>query len=276
MAPLERWNQLTNFVTVVLWSGQVANGRPQSTVLVSGPGEGKTELLERFDENAVATFWTDLTSRTILGFILPEIREGSTHIVCTELQKLMNRKKETAYAALTLLLQGMEEGIKRIGQGPYMKQFAGLRFGLIAATTQSSLLDHPFIIRGIEMDSRAFFIDATGTDAELAEIMKRVNRGDYRALTKVKIKAPQKKVDVTWPANLADIVQHDWLTEMRKQDVPVYGLRTHMRFLRLLQGVAAMNGRKTVNRSDLDYLYSFRNLWLKLPRMIRERSSDYA
>lgn len=274
MATLERWNQLTNFLTIVFWTGQVANGRPQSCVFVSEPGHGKTELLERFNENAQLTYWSDLTQRTILTSIMPEIANGATHIVCTEFQKLLNRKKETAHGALTLLLQGMEEGLKRVGFGPYQQDFNGLRFGLVAATTQSSLLDNPFMIRGIEMDSRAFFIDAGGTDAELAEIMRRIARGDMSALRKVKLKFPAKKPDVDVPEMLAEIVRAEWLVEMKKRGAPVYGVRTFMRFLHMLRAVAAMNGRRRVTRDDLDYLYSFRPLWLRLPQMIRTRGQE--
>lgn len=265
MSALTRWNQLTAFIEILSWTGYAKNGRPQSIVMLSDPGEGKTELLERFRPNPHLAFYSDATYRTVLTVLKDAMHHKRTHLVVTELQKLIARRKDVSASALTIILQAMEEGVYRVGFGPYEEDFQGARMGLLGATTLYSLHKNPFMVADLAMDSRAYFVDARGTKEEQHEIEKRIANGDRRALKPVILRdVPAKPIDVRIPPAMAHAVR-PWLREMEAAKVRTYGLRTYGRFLHTLRGVALKNGRDVVKRSDVEELYQFRALWLKAP-----------
>lgn len=264
MATLERWNQLTDFITVLLWTGQVANGRPQSCFLISEPGHGKTEMLERFKPNPQAWFWSDLTYRTVIHILRNKMRQNATHIVCTEFQKVINRKDQTAQNTLAILLQMIEEGVYVVGYGPRVIDLGGARMGILAATTLGSIVSKPRMIRELEINSRAFFIDARGTQEELEEIERRILRGDVRSLKPLQLAFPEQPVKVSVPPRVAAPLSK-WRIEMQRKGLPVYGNRTVARFLRTLMGVTLLNGRDIARSSDVEYLYTFKKLWMCPP-----------
>lgn len=261
MSVLKRWNQLSRFLEIICYTGYVENGRPQSVILVAEPGEAKTELLNRFDTNPQLAFYSDFTYRTVLEELKKAKHGKRTHIVATELQKVIARKKAVSDSALTLMLQAMEEGVHRVGFGPQMMDLGGARLGGLFATTMTSITRNPFIIEDLAMDSRCFMIDATGSRAELLEIENRIANGDMSALKKIVIAVPEKAVHVALPVKLAQEIR-GWVREMERRQIPTYGIRTYTKFLHTAKGVALKNGRKQVQPADVAELYGFKNLWL--------------
>ncbi len=264
---LRRWNQLTDFMRIICYTGFVANGRPQSVFLCSEPGEGKTELLDRFRVNPFLAYYSDATYRTVLTVLGDAMQRKRTHMVLTEFQKIIARKKQVADNTLSIILQAMEEGIWKIGYGPTERDFRGTRVGVLAATTVTSLIKNPYMVKELAIHSRAYFVDARGTVAELREIERRIVAGDTSALKPVVIrKLPAKPVTIEVPERIGSICR-SWVREMEDAHVPVFGLRTLSRFLHTLRGVALMNGHDVATRSDADELYTFKNLWLQPPPM---------
>lgn len=264
---LRRWNQLTDFIEIICWTAHVKDGRPQSIVLVSDPGEGKTQLLERFRPNTQLAFYSDATYQTVLT-VLKECKRGvRSHLVLTELQKITARKKDVAMGTLSVIMQAMEEGVNKVAFGPYEEDFHGVRMGLIAATTLSGLHRNPAIVTELQMDSRSYFIDARGSRDELMEIERRIAVGDMRALKPIVLKdIPVKPIDVFIPEAQATVVR-GWMREMEAAKVPTYKLRTYWRALYTLKGVVLKNQRQRATRADVEELYAFKRLWLNLPPM---------
>lgn len=272
---LRRWAQLSEFIEILCWTGHAKNGRPQSIVMVSDPGEGKTELLERFRPNSHLAFYSDATYRTVLTVLKESVRHERTHLVITELQKLIARRKEVSASALAIILQAMEEGVHKVGFGPFEADFQGARMGMLAATTLASLHKNPFMVTDLAMDSRAYFVDARGTRDELLEIERRIAAGDVRALKPIVLKGvPAKPIDVHIPEVHATAVR-SWIREMEAMKVRTYGLRTFGRFLHTLRGVALRNGRDKVNRYDVEELYQFKRLWLNAPPLPAEQGPSF-
>lgn len=263
---LARWEQLSEFITFLVWSGHVQNGRPQSIIMVAEPGEGKTELLERFRPNPQLAYYSDITYRPVIAELNQAAQGKRTHLVVTELQKVINRRKSIAESTLTIMLQAMEEGVHRVAYGPRTIDLHGAKLGLLAATTVTSMRRNPFIISELAMDSRAYVVDARGSRDEILEIERRIATGDTSALKPFVFDLPDKPVPVKVAAGLATKVR-DWIREMEERRIRVYGVRTYTRFLRTLQGVALSNGRTRVTKADLDQLYTFKNLWLEPPSM---------
>lgn len=264
-APLRRWTQLRDFIRVIAYTGFVKNGRPQSVFLVGEPGHGKTELVNLFRKNTHVAFYSDMTMMTLLATLKQVQRGKITHLALPEFQKIIARRKAVSANMLALLLEAMEEGVHTVGFGPQTHDLQGARIGVIAATTVRSMQQNPYIVSDLAMDSRAYFIDGRGTVEEVSEIKHRIARGDLSSLRDQVLKhVPKKPVTVAIPERLA-LEVNDWIEEMEEERVRVYGLRTYTRFLHTLRGVAVMNERDKVTRDDLDYLYSFRRLWLEPP-----------
>lgn len=270
---LRRWNQLSNFIRLICYTGFVKNGRPQSVILVAEPGEGKTELLERFRPNAFLGYYSDMTMRTVISELKKAARGQTTHIVCTELQKVIMRKKAVAESTLTIILQAMEDGVHRVGYGPVMHDLHGARMGLLAATTVTSVRKNPFIVSDLAMDSRCYMIDAKGTREEILEIERRIAEGDVSALKPIAISAPTEPIKVEIAPKLAHKMR-EWVQEMHRKQIRTYGVRTFSRFMHTIRGVALSEGRDVVKQSDLDHLYTFKNLWLDLPVLPEDEVAD--
>lgn len=269
---LRTLKELAAFVRLIAWSGAVSpegykgsvGGRPQSLFMVAEPGSGKTELLERFRCNKQLEFFSDITMRQLLPSLRKARRGDVTHIVVTEFQKVISRRRETAQNFCALILQAMEEGVGRVAFGPYSYDLGGARLGLLAASTVTSMQRHPWIIRELAMDSRMYMVDARSDDHELDMLRRLIADGDTSLLTPVVCRLPEKKVRVHLPPTLAHRVI-PWIAEMKKVGSREYGLRSLTRFYRTLLGIAVMHGREWVKRCDLDELYAFRRFWLELP-----------
>lgn len=263
---LRRWNQLSAFLEILLYTGHVSNGRPMSAFLIAEPGEGKTTLLERFRGNTQIEFYSDLTYRTIITVLKDAAKGRRTHLCCTEFQKIIMRRASVANSTLTIMLQAMEEGVFKVGFGPQEHDCFGARLGVFAATTVTSVEKNPTIISELAMDSRAYFIDASSTEAEIFEIENRIVKGDESALKPIQIRAPARKVHVEVPEAVGQRVR-SWVVEMRNEKLRTYGTRTLTRFLHTLRGVALKNGSEIVRKAHEEELYEFRELWLNPPNL---------
>lgn len=261
---LKRWNMLSEFIELLVWTGHVANGRPQSIFMIAEPGEGKTELLERFRHNSQLRYFSDLTYRTVIGELKDAAMGKCTHIVCTEFQKVIARRRSVSESTLAIILQAMEEGVHKVAFGPQMHDCHGARLGFLAATTVTSMSKNPYIVSELAMDSRAYFVDATATAAELEEISNRIACGDESALTPIHIRLPDHKVHVRVPEAVAQRIRL-WPEEMKAKNIRTYGVRTFTRFLHTVRGVALSNGREVVHRHDEEQLYAYKQLWMEPP-----------
>lgn len=239
-------------------------GRPQSCFLIAEPGMGKTESLERFKVTQGLEFFSDITVKQLIPVLRRAARHETTHLVLTEFQKIIARRREVAANFLALMLQSMEEGVGRIGMGPHHYDLQGARLGLLAASTLTSIRKYPFMIEELAMDSRMFLIDARLDGHAVDLLQKMIAEGDRSLLTPVKLKLPDKPVTVTMTTKLAHEIR-PWVKEIQATGNRTYGVRTYVRFLRTLYGVALINGRRRVTSADVAELYQFRRYWLDLP-----------
>lgn len=263
---LRRWRQLSEFLEILLYTGHVSNGRPMSAFLIAEPGEGKTTLLERFRSNSQIDYYSDLTYRTIITVLKDAAKGKRTHVCCTEFQKIIMRRASVANSTLTIMLQAMEEGVFKVGFGPQEHDCFGARLGIFAATTVTSIAKNPTLISELAMDSRAYFINASSTEAEIHEIENRIVKGDESALKPIIIRAPETKVRVDVPEAVGQRIRH-WVRDMEKQRIRTYGARTLSRFMHTVRGVALMNDRRRATKADEEQLYAYRDLWMIQPEL---------
>lgn len=261
--PGEHWRRLANFVRLLIWSGAVEGGRPQSIFLLSEPGQGKTELLERFRVNSRLEFFSDVTYQRLLP-VLKQAQFGRvSHVVITEFQKIIARRRAIAESTIALCMQAMEEGVYQVGYGPVSRDFQGARFGLLAASTVRSIENHPYLITELALDSRAYFVDARSSEEEIIELERLITEGDRSLLAPIKIDLPDRRVRVDIPKPEGYALM-EWVEEMRRtKGVRTYNARTLNRFRHTVAGVALSYGCDVVHRRHLDELYEYREYWLR-------------
>lgn len=276
MGQIPRWQMLSDFIQILMHTGFALNGRPQSIFLISDPGHGKTELLKRFAKAGNAEMYSDITMQPFL-LALKQAYEGKlTHIIVPEFQKIISRRREVSGNFLTLLLEAMEEGVDTVAMGPQVVNLHGARLGILGASTYDSMQKNTYLIDDLAMDSRAFFVDARATRAEIIEIETRIAEGKTESLKQIPIVVPDKRVDIGIPVTVAKKCQ-PLVEEMYRKKVPVYGIRTYARFLHVLRGMAIRDGLNKVQNRHFDELMTFRNLWLNLPQIGRaDRGSSFA
>jgi hypothetical protein len=276
MAAIPRWKLLSEFIEIIMHTGFATNGRPQSVFLISDPGHGKTELLNRFAKNTSAIVYSDITMQPFMRALKLSMEGKITHIIVPEFQKVISRRKDVSQNFLALLLEAMEEGVDKVSMGPSEENFNGARLGILGASTYDSMQKNTYLIDDLAMDSRAFFIDACATREEIIEIETRIAQGRLESLTPIKINIPDKRIEVNIAPKIALQCQ-PLVREMAAANVPVYGIRTYARFLHVLRGMAIRDGKDYVMVRHFDELVSFKKLWLDLPNIGRpDRGSRFA
>lgn len=94
---LLQMNVLTDFVKLIIWTGQLADERPASALIVAPPGAGKTTVLQAL-ECEQAKFETDLTARPLGNIVIGN--EKLTHILLGDFMALFGHKESTVKLTL--------------------------------------------------------------------------------------------------------------------------------------------------------------------------------
>lgn len=265
--PRREWDRGTELLSIFSMSGflesQDSNGkwrreRPQSLMLVGDPASGKTELIERFNQNTWLAYRSDITRRGLDPILDDAIHNRATHLVMTEFQTVFLRKMSVAGNCLTSLGQAMEEGIFIEDIGGRQRDYQGARIGLIAGLTNGSLEERRRYLRDLGMLSRAAVLFWAPPDSEIKEIMSRIDRGDRRDLEKIKLARPDRPVRVALPTPLAGKLTSFAWDMLRGQ-----GMRLQRRLHVLTMTCAMMSGREIVKQDDVDQIMRFQDYWKK-------------
>ena len=265
--PRREWDRGTELLSIFSMSGflesQDSNGkwrreRPQSLMLVGDPASGKTELIERFNQNSWLAYRSDITRRGLDPILDDAIHNRATHLVMTEFQTVFLRKMSVAGNCLTSLGQAMEEGIFIEDIGGRQRDYQGARIGLIAGLTNGSLEERRRYLRDLGMLSRAAVLFWAPPDSEIKEIMSRIDRGDRRDLEKIKLARPDRPVRVALPSTLAG-----QLTRFAWEMLRGQGMRLQRRLHVLAMTCAMMSGREVVKQDDVDQIMRFQDYWKK-------------
>ncbi len=238
---------------------EIRDVRPASLILVSDPGTGKTELLERFKlSNGWLTFHSDLTVR---GFypVLRDARRGrTTHLVLTEFQKLFQRKLSVAENCVGKIVQAMEEGIGQENIGGQHEDFGGAKCGLIGALTNGTLAKRREALGEMGFLSRAMVFPWEPPDSEIKAILDRINRGDRSDLEPVRLPQMDSPVVVDFSPTQGEKLKRFAWDRMKGK-----ALRFFQRLRILAMASAVLDGRDIVRPDDILRIMSFEDYWLK-------------
>lgn len=260
--PEREWDRCTSLIEMFVATGAIANARPQSLLLISEPGSGKTELVERFKGNSSLRFVSDITSRG-LHPILKGAQKGTyTHLMASEFQKFLLRKSHTAAATLGLLCQAMEEGVGETLIGDNVVDFGGARLGLIGAMTHDTAAkwQRGFVELGFWSRCAAFEWEIPFD--ELKIILRRISNGDRSDLARVNVRLPDAPLKVSFPTALSEQFEDFVIARFREHTV----LRVFNRFRTLAMACALLDGRESVRATDIEKVVAFSPYWERMQR----------
>lgn len=243
-------------------TGFIENARPQSLLFISEPGSGKTELLDRFQDNVFMQYASDITSRGLFP-ILKMARQGAcTHLVATEFQKFFLRKSATAEATLGILCQAMEEGVGRMLVGDQPIDFGGARLGLIGAITHDTAKKWRGALRELGFWSRCAAFHWEMPLDQMRDVMRSITRGDHSDLVRVRLTVPDKRITVEFPEKLSTQFEDFVFQKFREHTI----LRVFARFRTLAMACALLEGREAVKAYDVEKVVAFDPYWSAMER----------
>lgn len=260
--PPREWDRATELVRMFAITGFIANARPQSLLLISEPGSGKTELLDRFQDNSFLKYASDLTTRGLFPILKAARNGANTHVIATEFQKFFLRKAATAEATLGILCQAMEEGVGHVLVGDQPVDFGGARIGLIGAITHDTAKKWRGALRELGFWSRCAAFQWDMPLEQLRDVMRSISRGDKSDLSPVSLKVPDRKVTVDFPVKLSEQFEDFVFQKFREHTV----LRVFARFRTLAMACALLEGRDVVRHVDVEKVVAFDTYWSRMER----------
>lgn len=255
--PKREWLRTTELIRMIIATGAVENARRQSIILISDPGDGKTELIDRFDDNPQLAYASDLTSIG-LERILRRAKQGQvTHLVLNELQKVFMRKAATWTNCLGMLCQALEEGVKVNMNREHNVDLGGAQIGLIAGLTHDTAKQKSKLLRETGFWSRVAAVSWEMPQDELAEVMRAISDENRSDLTKVTVTLPDKPIYVSFPSGLSRQFEEYVLKQMREYTI----LRIFQRLRAVAMACAVLEGRDTVLPVDVEKVVAYGRYW---------------
>lgn len=260
--PVREWDCATELVKMFAMTGFIQGESPQSMLLISEPGSGKTELLERFTENSFLRYASDVTTRGLHPLLRAAHNGALTHIVATEFQKFFLRKSATAEATLGTLCQAMEEGVGEVLVGDKAENFQGAQLGLIGAITHKTAKKWTDALREYGFWSRCASFQWEMPMHELRGVMRSITQGDKSDLAKIRLPAPEHKMIVKFPVSLSEQFENFVFQRFKEHTL----LRVFQRFRVLAMACALLDGRDVVHAVDVEKVVAFDKYWTQMIR----------
>lgn len=260
MLPIREWDRMTELVKMFAFTGWLSNARAQSMLLISEPGSGKSELLDRFILNGWLEYASDLTVQGLYP-ILKRMRQGAvTHIMATEFQKFFLRKTSTAENTLGTMCQMMEEGVRQVMVGGKTVDFGGAQGGLIGAITHKTAATWRESLHEYGFWSRCAAFDWDMSQEELRGVMAAISSGDRSDLDPLVLNVPRTKMHVEFPQVLSQQFEEFVVRRMMAHTV----LRVFQRFRALAMACALMDGRDVVHARDVEKVVAYDPYWSRM------------
>jgi len=271
--------KLEEILSAVICTGYIANDYPLSSVVISNPGNGKSECIKQFSKNNGVRELSDISQKNISQKLVILVQKGLHHLLIPDFIRLMSHKSETVQATMTMLNQLMEEGIKEdwYYNQEIEPQEQNLHCGIISALTPETFADLFVRFHAIGFFSRPLLIWYDYTDTTRQQINDRIHSqiNDFREIKLPKLKDKVVVTNNSLKTTNAVAAMSEKLFELQK-DFHVtrnyhgymknFGLdettnyRLSKMLWKLLKGIAIMergNDAIEILESDLDKLESF-------------------
>lgn len=253
MTVLTAWDSVTRLIALYAATGCLENEQAQSVLLISPPGQGKSEMIRRFVHLPSVQLITDMTQFGIRHTLEQDETRQLRHVAITEMDRIFGRDRATRSTTLSLLTNLMtgDVGKERVGNKEY--DFTGRQLGVIAAMTSDQYRYNAGEMASSGMLSRFQVILTEREEEERRRVVSNMIHGRKLDLTPIDWSALRKRATVTYSPAIAQEV-NDFLEA--HPNFP-QGERFVGRFLVLLRATAWLNGRTAVTSYDLDVLKLF-------------------
>lgn len=259
--PVREWDRMTELVRMFIATGwMTAPVRAQSMILISEPGKGKSELLDRFQYNAHVSFSSDLTVQGLYPILKLMQRGAVTHIFATEFQKFFARKAATAENTLGTLCQMMEEGVRIVRVGTKEVDFGGAQGGIIGAMTHKTVDKWMARLAEFGFWSRCAAFEWNLSDEELFKVMRAISDGDKTDLTPMLMDPPSERIKVDFPT----VLSRQFEEYVRRRLLTHTLLRVFQRLRTLAMACALLDGRDVVHARDIEKVAAFDPYWSRM------------
>lgn len=271
--------QLEEILSAVICTGYIANDNPLSGVVISNPGNGKSECIKQFSKNNGVREISDVSQKNISQKLVILVQKGLHHLLIPDFIRLMSHKSETVNATMTVLNQLMEEGIKEdwYYSQEIEPQEQRINCGIVSALTPETFADLFVRFHAIGFFSRPLLIWYDYADTTRQQINDRIHSqiNDFREIKLPKLKEKVVVTNNNLKITNAVSVMSEKLFELQKDFhitrnyhgyMKNFGLdettnyRLSKMLWKLLKGIAIMergSDATEIIESDLDKLESF-------------------
>ena len=259
--PVREWDRMTELVRMFIATGWMKPPvRAQSLILISEPGQGKSELLDRFQYNAHVSYASDLTVQGLYPILKQMQRGAVTHVVATEFQKFFARKASTAENTLGTLCQMMEEGVRVVRVGNKEVDFGGAQGGIIGAMTHKTVDKWMDRLAEFGFWSRCAAFQWNLSTEELLKVMRAISDGDKSDLAMVMMEVPRERIYVDFPGPLSRQFEEYVRARLMTHTL----LRVFLRLRTLAMGCALLDGRDVVHARDVEKVAAYDPYWSRM------------
>ncbi|MGH8715522.1 MAG: hypothetical protein ACREA9_28980 [Pyrinomonadaceae bacterium] len=240
---------LLDFVKLLIWTGQLADERPASAIIVAPAGSGKTTLLENVQCDNAA-FVGDLTARPLSGLVRNS--EKITHILLGDMLSIFGHKAATVKLTTRLISQMTGESLLH---DPWTGDAIPPRkIGLITAIPPEDFKKQSSHIQSGGFASRFLIIRYCYKPSTIAAIHRFIAQNRYADISvKPFIMADPGKWQIKISDKLASDIK-DFGQQLR--DDPI-GFRAHRHLRAMVKAEARRNARPIATEKDFLLVQSY-------------------
>jgi len=252
--------ELAETLEAVLLTPYIAHERPVSLLIVSKPEAGKTQMLKLYRSNKGIVYLTDATAYGLVRDVLPKLVNGEVKtIMIADLITPLSRSTKTRKNFVAFLNNLVEEGVAKVTTYSTVWE-REVKANVVTAVTDEEIKDGRHEWAKMGFLSR-FLIFSYSYPLDVVRKIFEFYSVNPPQFAPVKLKIPNREVDVHLPREIADKL--DPLATAIGQKLGLYGFRCKVNFRSLLKAFALRNGRREVEPEDLENLYR-KSRWFNL------------
>lgn len=241
---------LMDFVMLVIWTGQLADERPISGIIVAPAGAGKTTILENL-QCEQARFVGDFTARTASAIVR---NDKVTHILLGDMLSLFAHRASTVKLSMAVVS-------KMTGEKLDVDPWSGENLqeprmiGLITAIPPDDFKRHSKHINPGGFASRFLIVKYAYKASTIASIHRFISENKYsekKTGNPFGIHNPGKII-VKIPAKVADHIK-DFGMQIKRDPL---GFRAHRHLRALVKAQARRNDRGECTQADFAVIESY-------------------
>jgi hypothetical protein len=252
MTKLNGLEKITEFLKIVFASGNI-DDKPLSVILVAPPSSGKTITIKQFKKNKNVLITTDSTAWGILQEHQNKLKNREIkHIVIPDLHSALARRKTTADQLILFINNTSEDGLfPSTTYGMNINEFID-PFGWVLCLTTDGFKRKYKFLKEIGFISRFLIIEYSYSIEQIKSILNDIMAEKSIKIDDIRLKNNKKPVKIEGNEEIFKEVVP--FAELMCKEGESEVLRMQKKLQTFLKANAYLNGRKKVNKDDLEKL----------------------